>query len=162
MHGCSPRITLGEGRRAQLLASLFFFCVEMDMAELSPFISSTWRVLRCVAKDASGWMQAAASESAGGSWGEGPLPSASLCDSLPFFWLLFAHPSTFPTAFCLFFLYLFKATWVNREQEIACRELLESLRLCTLLPGGPADELCTSGSSSCCSSDVAALPKLSR
>lgn len=69
VYGCSPYITLEEGRRAQLLASLFLLRAEMDMAELSPFISSTWRVLRCVAKDASGWMQAAASESAGGSWG---------------------------------------------------------------------------------------------
>lgn len=49
--------------------------------------------------------------------GEGLLPSASLCDALLHFLLPFTHPFTSLQLFAFFFLYLFKATWVNREQE---------------------------------------------
>lgn len=57
-------------------------------------------------------------ESPGDCRGEGPLSFAWLCNSL-LVCLLFASPFQFPCRFSDFFflLYLFKAAWVNREQE---------------------------------------------
>lgn len=86
------------------------------MAELSPFISSTWPVLHALLKMClAGW---GAALSFPESLRDSGVKGSCLLHGFIIHFFSLPPPSSPFTVFGLcFFLYLFKSAWVNREQE---------------------------------------------